>query len=635
MRFYLFGLLIVSLPLFAQNEEIDVVNKLFADAPAVILKNIKEYDIHIEKGKLVGSCKVHLQTYVNKESGIRYNSDQVSSSSFVEASNIKAATLNMRKNKVVKHVVREIEVEDDIDEGLFYDDRKVHKVVYPFVEMGSTLDFRYELDYKEMRFMGNMFFQRYIPVIHNELIIHVHKNVEINYNLFNCDSANIVFSKEENKSGTTYRWVRKNAKAVVPFANSPSFQHFGPHIQFYVTKYKVNNETHQLLGDASNLFSWYMGMQKNLNKTPDETLEKVVDSLLTGDETEIEKVRKVFYWVQDNISYVAIEDGLGGFIARDASLVCHRKYGDCKDMASIITEMLRIAGVKSYLTWIGSRSIPYTYADLPTPSADNHMIASYQKEDGSWLFLDATGKKAPLEVHTAMIQGKEALIGISPDSFLIVKVPVMDTALSQTIDSVNLKLENDVLIGQAKATLKGYAGMYYIYYTQYKNQKDYEDFFRSYFSKGNNKVEFGDVVKPIGNREDVVLTYDFKLPDYAKFYKNELYINMNVDNSFEVATLPEERTVPYKNKFKNKYVFVTTLEIPAGYKVDYIPENVSLQTDISGYKSSYKVEGNNIVYTSEYYLNKLLIPVADFETYNKVLKAQIKSNKQVVSLIKN
>ena len=59
-------------------------------------------------------------------------------------------------------------------------------------------------------------------------------------------------------------------------------------------------------------------------------------------------------------------------------MISIKKVWRLKDNSSILYEMLKAAGIKGELTWIGTRSIPYKYNELPTPSVDNHMILYYQ-----------------------------------------------------------------------------------------------------------------------------------------------------------------------------------------------------------------------------------------------------------------
>lgn len=75
----------------------------------------------------------------------------------------------------------------------------------------------------------------------------------------------------------------------------------------------------------------------------------------------MEKIEAVFYWVQDNIRYIAFENGIMGFKPEAASKVYQNRYGDCKGMANLLKEMLKICGYDARLTWIGTNDIPYDY----------------------------------------------------------------------------------------------------------------------------------------------------------------------------------------------------------------------------------------------------------------------------------
>src|SRR6202012_5439792 len=139
---------------------------------------------------------------------------------------------------------------------------------------------------------------------------------------------------------------------------------------------------------------WFYSMVKDVNTSISPEVKKVVDSITAGAKSNIEKVKRIFYWVQDHITYVAYEDSLGGFVPREATLVCSRRFGDCKDMASTLVEMIRAAGLEAHQTWIGTRDIPYSFEDVPSPTSTNHMICTYI-ENGNYHFLDATGRDSP------------------------------------------------------------------------------------------------------------------------------------------------------------------------------------------------------------------------------------------------
>ena len=70
------------------------------------------------------------------------------------------------------------------------------------------------------------------------------------------------------------------------------------------------------------LYSWYYSLVENINKEEtDPALIKLVEELTKGKESDIEKVKAIYYWTQQNIKYIAFEYALGGFIPREANEV--------------------------------------------------------------------------------------------------------------------------------------------------------------------------------------------------------------------------------------------------------------------------------------------------------------------------
>jgi hypothetical protein len=625
----------ISLLCLSQNPgELNKIRDEYPDANAILLKKTASFRIYLENNALKGIYKTHEETLINKEAGIAFRSRSVPTNNFIEASNIKASILIPNGKKYQKKEVEKIEQKDDPDGNVFFDDQKLYSFTYPSAQVGAILTIDYQLTYKEPRFLGSYFWINYLPDLDDELKISVQKNIHIQYKLFNADGFDLEFTKEEKSNEIIYTWRSKNKKPIVQYSDAPNFRYYEPHMIFYITDYETQGKKTKMLGTPKDLFEWYTEIQKNLNKTEDQQLKKVTDSLVTGVTDEWEKVKKIFYWVQDNISYVAFEDGLGGFVPRDAGTVCTKKYGDCKDMASIIHEMLRMAGIQSYLTWIGSRDIPYTYTDVPTPSSDNHMITSYLDKNNKWVFLDGTGKKASIDIYTSFIQGKQALIGISADSFQLATVPIKDTSLSQSIDSISIDIKDKMIVGKGKAQLTGYDGLDYFYRSENMSKDERQDFFKAYFSKGNNKTNFEDVVMEPVNRGPLNFSYKFNLPDYINYDQDEIYLNLNLDKKLILEKIIEDRKVPVSMRHKTKKRLIVTLNIPVGYKIKYLPASVRQENDIAGFSSTYEVKNNQLVHIFDFYINTLLLQSSDFDQYNSMVTEQTKAGNQVISLIK-
>ncbi|HEV2277574.1 MAG TPA: transglutaminase domain-containing protein, partial [Acidobacteriaceae bacterium] len=81
-------------------------------------------------------------------------------------------------------------------------------------------------------------------------------------------------------------------------------------------------------------------------------------------------------FMQQQIRYVGIEIGIGGWQPHTAEDVFRYRYGDCKDKATLMIAMLDAVGIRS--TWV-SVDIRRGRIDPGAPSLfGNHMIAAIE-----------------------------------------------------------------------------------------------------------------------------------------------------------------------------------------------------------------------------------------------------------------
>lgn len=557
------------------------------------------------------------------ENGGNFADKSIGYSSFREILHIDAKTLIPDKRGFKELPVNEITESNKLTGSTFVDDYKEKSFVFPGVKAGAIADLKYAERISEPRFLGSFYFRSYVPVVASELAVHVDKDVVLKYILMGTTKDQVIFEKSSKGGVSTYKWQMKSQDAMKYEADAPSLNYYEPHIIVYIDGYRnAEGNEEVVLSDVSALYGWYRSLTKDLNSQDDETLKQVTQSLMDGSESEEEKARKVFNWVQDNIKYIAFEEGLGGFIPREAAQVCQKKYGDCKDMASLITEMLRYAGVASNLTWIGTRDIPYTYEDVPTPMVDNHMIASLML-DGKRVFLDATDDQLSFGYPSSFIQGKQALVG-NGEEFELVRVPEVSREDNRIEHEIVIKLAEGEVIGSGKTLFTGYPRFNMLRRkTQVRIERE-DIFFRDQLGLGNNKFQLGNYeLKDAGKRTpSASLFYDFEIKDYGKKIGKELYINMNLDKRLQHAQIEIDKR-KRDREFDYKYTAMSKvkLEIPEGYEVEYLPEAASWQNDLFGFEIHYEVIGNEVVLNSEVFINCLLLQKADFPAWNEMINA--------------
>lgn len=602
---------------------------------AVILKNQENVLVNLEEGKITIHQDRYVETmYLDNLAGM-FSQHSLDYTTFDEVKEIEAGTMVPKKNKYSALKVKDFTYSDKISRSVFYDGGKSVSFMYPSLQPGHKSYLKVRKEITEPRFLPSFYFQRGIPVLDQEYTITAPENVELGWKAFHIHDSLLTFTRTKLKNNMiSYTWKVVNQAKFDSESDAPDALYYTPHVITWISSYKIDGKSHKLLGTTDDLYKWYSSLVQGVNDEDSPELKKVVDSLLIGSKTDLETVKRVFYWVQDNIKYIAVEDGMGGFIPRSGKTVCEKRYGDCKDMASIIYKMLDYAGINSHLTWIGSRGIPYRYSDISTPNVDNHMICTYIEDDKHY-FLDATGQHTPFGMPTSFIQGKEALIGFDSAKYEVKQVPVQPASRNRFIDSVNIVVEGEKLTGTGKTYLSGYEKIDLTY--RLLSTKDEKIFLREYYSKGNNKFLLDSSrVENLKDRDkELEITYAFNIQDYIKSYEKDVYVNLHLTRDLQNSTIKPERKLPIEFPHHGETKYSVVLNIPAGYKVSYLPENVSFKNDRFGFVTEYKRSGNKIILTQKLYSNILILNKEDFDMWNKMVKDLNKAYSEVVVLTKH
>lgn len=599
-------------------DEINILVELENDELAIKQQFVEE-DLFLDESAIYGSKK------------------SLDFSSFFELESVTATSYNFKKGKYRPTEVKDF-IEKDELENSFHDDTKSLNFIYPNLEEGGKTKLEYTEVVKNPRFLSPIFFGSFYPIKNKKVTLTADSNVNFKFQEFNTENYQIKFNKEEKRGKTIYTWEINDVDEIKYESSVPTYKKVLPHIVPIITSYKTKNNEIKVLGDVSDLYNWYYSMIKDVNIQPTDTeLVNLVNTITKDCKTDLEKVRAIYYWTQKNIKYIDFEYALGGFIPREANDVFNKKYGDCKDNSSILSEMLKVAGLKGNLTWIGTRTIPYSYSELPTPMVDNHMILSYH-ENGKTYFLDATGRYLPLEMPSSFIQGKEALIGDGEGKFRIEVVPVMSPKTNSYLEKTNLTLDNNSLKGSAETALSGYYKIdFYNQLESYNTEKDIKEYYTRKLQKGSNKFLIDDFIEhdKYNYDNDFKITYNFNINDYAKELGDEIYINLNLDRQISHFKSDDDRENDIEFKYKSYYFYENSLEIPENYIAEYLPENFELSNDFFSCKISYTKSGNTIKYTQELTMDFLFLTPENQKIVNAAIKKVEKQYQETVVLKKS
>ena len=619
------------------SDLLSLYRKKFPEAPAAFTERSETVSITIKGDSLeVYSDVVEDIIHLKSQTDV-FTSGKVYGYHFSQVKNLKAKTLIWDRNKFKEMHVSNFKKNSERDNGIFYDDSYNYSFDYPSVTQGNRTHLEYRTIIKDVRFLPGFVFNSYLPQDKASFIIKTTKAVDLYYEVLNDPKSNIAFRKYEKAGYVYYEWTSNELPARKHEEESPSIRYFAPHVVCYVRSYDTGGKKINVLAKLDDLYQWYTSFVSGLNQQSSTELISIVNNIKKGSATELETVKNVFYWVQENIQYVAFEQGMRGLIPHHGSYVCEKRYGDCKDMANLIVNMLDIAGVKAYHTWIGSRDLPYQYTKIPTPLVDNHMIATYVGPDKQYYFLDATSDHTPFGYPSSMIQGKEALIGIDQKTYEVKLVPEMAKEENLITDSVSLHIQGHELLGSGSSTLRGYPKVFASYSLDRSKSDDVKKFVVRLIGKGSNKFYLDTYNVTNANDRDVStkVDYDFRIGDYFQQIGDELYINLNLNKDhyndlINVASLLSPNESDYKYQKHEFYELV----IPEGYAIEYLPSDAKLEGTLAGYEIAYTYSEGKILMQKRFYTNYLLMLPSQFDEWNAVIKPLSEAYKESIILKK-
>ncbi|HET9057314.1 MAG TPA: transglutaminase-like domain-containing protein [Chitinophagaceae bacterium] len=503
---------------------------------------------------------------------------------------------------------------------IFFDDNRVQFYNLNFSAMGEIARMEIEKEFIDARYLTRIFFQEHYPIKERVVKFIVPEWMLLDFKEVNMSGFKLQKRQEKDGKKTIYTFRAEKLEALKSEANSLGIAYTAPHILIVVKGFEYDGQKQKGFQTTEDLYRWYNFLYKK-NTNDVSSIKQQVNQIIKGKTSDIDKVKALFYWVQDNIRYIAFEDGLAGFVPMSVQDVYKNKYGDCKGMANLLTEMLKLAGYDAHYTWIGTKHIPYDHSTAVL-CVDNHCISTLNL-GGKQYFLDATENYVPLGEYAYRIQGKEALIG-KGDKYELKIVPVADKSASKLQTKASLVLsDNKVLKGHVTVTMTGSERTRFHQIYQELPVDKQKEALQHFLEFGNSNLTVNNVkTSDLTNREiPVVIEGDIDLSNNITKVGKELYASIDFFPKQLDAYMPDE-------KRKSDYEFNTTLfyedEIeltaPAGYTFKDLPDIVKIENKDFGFNAAYTANKNKITLKKTLSINSGRINKTDFANWKDFLK---------------
>jgi tetratricopeptide (TPR) repeat protein/transglutaminase-like putative cysteine protease len=420
------------------------------------------------------------------------------------------------------------------------------------------------------------------------------------------------------KSIRTRTWAKNGIAKVEPEPRMPWAQEILPKVQV------------STFGDWNTFSKWYWGLVKQQQEADDEIKSKVAE--LTKDcKTEEEKIRKIYNFVVTDIRYdSAWEFGVHGFKPYNATSIFKRKFGDCKDKATLIDTMLSVVGIEAHPVLIFGAN-PRGNEDLALPLMHhfNHCISYVPgAKDGKGMWLDGTAQYHPFDTLPTMDYGATTLI-VYPDRGELKTIPFRGPEANEEREKHTVQLDSG---GGA------------VVHSTFEGSGDFNWFLRGQLVTKGRRAEIlekaigkfytGAKVKKVecSDLEDLDkparVDVEVGMPKLLQKSTGGLALDEVRSWLFDWIYLGQEKISALAAKDKRDFDVVlevpsgveedTVYELPAGAEVKNLPVDTKLSGEFGDYSKTFKLDGGKRLHVVRKFAMKTnRIPKERYDEFRK------------------
>lgn len=613
--------LIVSQKVCAQDgyEVSKIPAKLRVNASVVIRNEELVYEVK-DPGHAVMNYRTAV-TILNK-SGEDQSRMQEFYDKFSTVYNLKAILYDEKGNKVKEYKNADFKDKSAVAEGTLYQDDRIKYLDFSHPSFPYTIAFSYSVDYN-----GILRYPTWYPastwscaIEKSSYTFKIPENMSFKY----LTSKGLITDSTRIKNAIHYKWSCENTPAMEYEVMSAGLRNVMPWVNTAPNQFEFDNSKANI-ATWTDLGSWLFELSDGEQALTEATKIKVKD-IIKDAKTPMEKIKLLYHYLQTNTRYVGVQLGIGGYKPINAEKVSSVNYGDCKGLSNYMKALLQEAGIKSNLVMIGN-GMPSLNKQFASMGQANHMILCVPLEkDTTW--LECTSQNAPAG-YIGNGNSNRTVLLITAQGGKLARTPVYTPAsnFQKRRTTVNLNEE-----GNAEISIN----------SRYGNAQ-YEDNVPMLFMEPTEKRKRLMNTLSIPNMQIKSLDYD--QPDKDAPVLNEtinlscsqlltsggdkLFLTLNLLNRQENTITPLEAR---KTFFKINYSYhdedEITYTIPKGYKVEFIPKDIVIESEFGKYSAKVVVKDNVLVYTRSKMMIDNQYPPEKYNDFVAFYKKMYQADKQ-------
>jgi len=515
-------------------------------------------------------------------------------------------------------------------DGIFYSDDRFMSLPYTPTQYPYTIEFSYQL-----KDQNTVFIQDFVPfsitntsVESKELRVINNSGIELKTKTY--PSKYNYAAVAESGSSTDKLYSFKDVPAVDGTFLMPQPDKILPKVSFALTRFNLMGK-HGSISSWKDFGTWYYNsiLQPVSLSTP--AIKAEVAALNLQGTTE-EKVKKIYQYMQSKTRYIFVALGIGGWQPMQPEEVSKKGYGDCKGLTNYMKVLLDEAGIPSNYCVINSGDSELTFDPEFPKMGGNHAILMVPTEKGS-IWLENTSQMMAFN-HLSTSTTDRNVLSIGKNGIELISTPVYSPEQNNEKQVLKIRInEDNSITGEGQFSYTGNQYDYNVAFTGL-SPKERNEAIRDRLSVLSfDKIEMKNV---INDRDNAVARYelDFKAGNYSKTAGNSMLFRAVPIFTNVIYKNDEARELPFELQQSFQDDYEITFTVPAQYKLDEVPENVSFNSEFGSYQLNFVRNGTELKVNRSIRINKGIYPKEKYNEYINFRKKTLKNDNSKILISK-
>ena len=377
---------------------------------------------------------------------------------------------------------------------------------------------------------------------------------------------------------------------------------------------------------------WINKLIKGRDELSEETVA-FIQNLVKDTNDTIEKVNRIYEYVQGKTRYVSIQVGIGGFQPFTADEVDQCGYGDCKALTNYTLSLLKAANIPSNYVLVNAGLYKNDILiDFPSQQFNHVILCVPLINDSIW--LECTSQDSPFGYLGRFTNDRHVLM-ITDEGGKLIKTPDYPQALNRKDCMANVKISED---GAGEAYIRAsYSGLMYDEIFRMINEDDMEQ--KKWIHENLDVSDFDLEEFSTFEKKERIPEAGFELSldlrKYSSIIGKRMMVPLNLVN--------KEKSVPKMNDERKSDIYLKRsviisdsiiFSLPATHEIEYLPGKISLDSPYGQYTSETIQKDGKVIYLRTLKVNKGVYPKAQYPKFIEFYRQVVKNDKAQLVLLK-